>query len=141
MGYDIRIARHQEWWDKTGGGIPLEEWETYAQSDPAIRFERVVEQTLPDGSILGFGEDGLAVWFVQTAPGEDESELSLHHWNGSIIAKNPEPDARRTMYRIATDLEAVVVGEEGELYDRDGNPVGYSEKPSPPGLKPWWKFW
>ncbi len=141
MGYDIRISRNQDWWDDTGGGIALEEWETYAQDDPAIRFERVVEATLPDGSTLRHEGEGLAVWFAHVAPSEDGNEVPLHYWNGSIVAKNPEPDARRTMYRIAADLGALVVGEEGELYDRDGNQAGSSDNPSPPALKPWWKFW
>ena len=122
-------------------GIPSEEWTSYVQADRSMRRVPFMEAELPDGKTLRYEGDDIVIWTDPTARGENLCEVPFSFWNGSIVVKNAGPDIRRKMYSIAMDLGAIVVGEEGELYGRDGEQIEILERSLPHGRKPWWKLW
>lgn len=123
MGYDFHITRRQSWFDDDGDAISLDEWKTYVSSRRDIK---------PDPE----------------NPGEDDYIIVTHpeHWplwwrRGEITTKNPDEEAVAKLVQIARELDARVVGDDGEVYGTDpSNPcaaVPASGRPK----KPWWKIW
>lgn len=53
MGYEVHIVRNEEWWDEdVGGGISLDEWKAYVDTDGTMRLDNVAEASTPDGHVI-----------------------------------------------------------------------------------------
>jgi len=113
MGYSLYITRRGHWHDVSGPEIVLPEWQQLVASDATLTWE-------PN---LG---DHFATW-----SGSTSSEPSWLAWeNGNLESKHPEADFIRKMVSLASQLNAHVVGEEGELYGPDGLAFPVSPAPS-----------
>ena len=142
MGYDVHIVRNNEWWDEeVGGGVSLDEWKSYLVTDPAMRMDGYAEADTAEESVLRYENEGLAVWVAYSGHDRDGNRAWFDHRNGSVIVKNPDDEILKKMHSIALNMEAKVLGEEGEEYDENGLAEGVSEAQSAFTRKPWWKFW
>jgi hypothetical protein len=116
MGYDIHITRKPNWFDEEPK-IALEEWESYAESDPILSAEGWVDWKV-NGNVVR------AKIFVVSEEGNPEGAAALS-WDagGDVSAKNPTPAGIAYMASIAARLNARVQGDDGEFYDPLGNPI------------------
>jgi hypothetical protein len=113
MGYSLYITRREHWHDDSGPEIALLEWQQVVESDATLSWE-------PD---LG---DHFATWSGATSP-----EPPWLIWdNGNLESKYPPVDFIRKMASLASQLNARVVGEEGELYGPDGVAIPGPTRPS-----------
>jgi hypothetical protein len=103
MGYELHITRRTHW-NEEGPEIDRELWRRIVDEDPELELE---------------ADDG-ARWMNSVAPGMGDVPL---YWDtsGNIVAKNPDQAARVKMYRLAQMLGAKVQGDDGEVYDAEGN--------------------
>ena len=130
MGYDLHITRKEYWADEEGeGSISLSEWNAHVENDP----ELIQDPDNPgENNYLYLRDSGN--WPLWYSP---ES--------GEINTKNPDTDVIQKLVRIANSLGAKVQGDDGELYDLDGNIVSdqasKSTSPNASAKKPWWKIW
>jgi len=85
-----------------------------------LRFEGHVSQRLPDRSIF---RQPLTTWTAYSRFRTDDPDPALSPRCGNIEAKNPDREFRRKMWCIARVLKAKVQGDDGEFYDRFGNPT------------------
>ncbi|MBT30877.1 MAG: hypothetical protein CMO01_14560 [Thalassobius sp.] len=139
MGYDIIVIREEEK-DK----ISQKAWLQYLKNDKDFRL------TESNGEMV-------AIWIL------DDVNAPFRYYEefGMISVKNPDTWVIEKMISIADELDAVVKGEEGEIYDqnyidkedKDGrlylNTV--SEWPEPKSIsvsvkeniskRKWWQFW
>jgi hypothetical protein len=120
MGYDVHITRKRNWFDDSPE-IALGEWLSYVGRDPEMRLDGFAEAALPDGSVLRMESPGLAVWTAYSGHGHRGNMAWFHASQGDIVVKNPDPEILRKMWRIAQALNAKVQGDDGEIYDADGN--------------------
>jgi len=61
---------------------------------------------------------------------------------GCISVKNPDEEILRKMHQIASQLDARVLGDEGEEYDAHGEVLADpKDDDSSTHRKPWWKLW
>ncbi len=145
MGYEVHITRKAEWFDEEGPDISLEDWKDYIASDPEMRLDGYAEAATANGDIVRMELDGIAVWTAYSAHGIDGNMAWLYPGAGGIVAKNPDPEILAKMFEIAQALGARVVGDEGEEYGPDGDPVvqdRVEERTQRSGARkrPWWKF-
>jgi len=143
MGYEVHIARNEEWWDEdAGGGIASDEWNAYVASDETMRLENVAEANMPDGHVLRYENQGLALWVNYSAHDESGNKAWFDFRDGCISVKNPDEEILRKMHQIASQLDARVLGDEGEEYDADGEVIaGAEDNDSLTRSKPWWELW
>ncbi|MEM1298286.1 MAG: hypothetical protein AAGH68_03325 [Pseudomonadota bacterium] len=112
MGYDIHITRRASWADD-GDGISLEEWETFALTQPDIMFPPV---RAADGTVL----------FDSSLPGDvllqlPSGEICPLFWSeGNTSSTNPSGQVITRMHAIAMALDARVLGDDDEVYGADG---------------------
>ena len=135
MGYDLNILREEE-----ENNISKEEWIKYIESD--IEFKRIEEFS------TSFGNDETHT--VSTPNGglwmskKGEVPFTFYEKYGEITVKNPEPWIIEKMIIIANKLDAVVKGEEGEIYDEEYLKDSFSNPFESENLKTekiWWQFW
>lgn len=103
MGYDLHITRAEDWCENAGFEITPEEWLDYVANDPELH-------------ILGENGDYFAEWGAN-----DWLDWS----EGNIYTKNPRSALIKKMVEIAEELDAVVQGDDGEVYS--GDEEGYPE--------------
>ncbi|WP_374087915.1 hypothetical protein [Methylomicrobium lacus] len=146
MGYEVHITRKEEWFEEEGPEITIEEWKNYVVSDPKMRLDGFAEATTPDGSILRVESPGLSVWVAYSKHEEYGNMAWFDHYKDRITVKNPDEEILIKMHAIASALEAKVQGDEGEIYDSNGQSNwqelrGNTGSESVVAKKPWWKFW
>ena len=143
MGYEVHIARNEEWWDEdVGGGISPDEWSEFVASDETMRLDNVAEANMTDGNVLRYENQGLAVWLNYSAHDESGNKAWFDFRDGCISVKNPDEELLRKMHQSASQLDAMGLGDEGEEYGPDGEPVAQPESGGSDGhRKPWWKIW
>ncbi|TWU51449.1 hypothetical protein [Rubripirellula reticaptiva] len=144
MGYDLHITRNTEpSEDDFDGGIDFDEWKTYVEGDPSLRLDGYAEAHGPNGETLRVTDDGIAVWTDHPTANGEHGWAWLHFRSGEICVKSPDQEFLAKMLSIAADLNAFVVGDDGELYERpDDHGVLPAETLAPkPASKPWWQFW
>ncbi len=135
MGYDLNIKREDE-----SNKISKEEWSAYIQSDS--QFEPIEEFSakLNENETLTVSTPNAGLWKSD----QGEVPFTFYEEYGEITVKNPDHWIIEKMISIANDLNAVVEGEEGELYDEHylkdplSNPSGSNASN---GEKKWWQFW
>lgn len=134
MGYDLHITRASDFSDSASDPIALQEWLEYVASDPELRVTGAAEVAAPDGSVLRYENEGLAVW---TAPGKhQDATIWFDYRGGSIVVKNPDEKVVEKMVSIARALNARVQGDDGEYYGENDQ----AQQPaSPADSKRWWQ--
>ena len=122
MGYDVHITRKPRWSDLTGPEISLAEWTAVVESDPEMRLDGYAETRVPDG-VLRIEREGLSVWMAHSRHNKPGKMVWFSFFEGNIAVKNPDPEILKKMWSLAQRLDALVQGDEGELYDASGNPI------------------
>jgi hypothetical protein len=123
MGYDLHITRKKNWdgWeDEHGPEISFDEWMAVVDADPELRIEGYEGQRLPDQSVF---RQPLVAWTAHSRYRVDDPGPVLGLSGGNVEAKNPDREFRCKMWRLAQILKAKVQGDDGEFYDRFGNPT------------------
>lgn len=100
MGYDVHITRAEYWANNEDRQIALDEWLQFIQSDPEL---------------IPMPENGkyFVIWRSTTKHPE-----MWFDWNdGNITTKYPDKATLRKMLQIATTFNAIIQGDDGEVYD------------------------
>jgi len=120
MGYDVHITRKQNWWDKNGPEIPLNDWIAIVEAETDMRPEGHAEVQPGGGRVVKYSNAGLAVW---TAYSRHREGVWFDLRRGNVVVKNPDQEILRKMWSLAKILSARVQGDEGEFYDATGNQI------------------
>jgi hypothetical protein len=126
VGYDLHITRKKNWHgfdDEYGPEISLDEWLALVNADAEMRLDRFSEVRLPEGQMFRVDHPSIAVWTAWSHHGEAGDMAWFHHHRDNVAVKNPDREIRRKMWRLAEHLGAKVQGDDGEYYDRFGNPT------------------
>jgi len=115
MGYNLHITRAKDWIDSQLKPISQEEWSAIAKRDFSLR---------PNGSVSFENDDGVLVEAVLYSFAEN---FSIYFYEGRLVAKNPTDAGVKKMVQLATLLNAVVLGDDGEQYDENADVVSRSE--------------
>lgn len=142
MGYDLHITRRENWFDEDGAEITSHEWLTYVASDKSMVLAEKAEAMTDGGDSLAVSDPTLAVWTGWAGREPDQNEAWMWHFEGCVVAKNPDQAIRQKMFLIADELGARLQGDDGEFYESDGEPEkkrkrSKADRPA----RPWWKFW
>ena len=137
MGYELHITRQADWFDDDPDlKISMDEWKNYVHGDPEMRLDNYCEAKLEDGRLLRIDEEGISVWLSYSGNGINGNYAWFSYSGGNIDVKNPDDEIVGKMLLIARQLNAKVLGDDGESYPSGG--IANSE---PKREKPWWKFW
>ncbi len=109
MGYDTTITRRDTWSADEGPAITRAEWQAILASD--VELERVDE------------EDTARM----LDPSRHVARFFWYQPDGRIFVKKPNRPVLMKMLAIAEKLGARVIGDDDEVYSRDGVP----DKPAP----------
>ena len=120
MGYDVHITRKRDWFDNSPE-ITLCEWLSFVSRDPEMRHDGFAEAPLPDGTVLRMESDGLSVWIAYSGNGVRGNMAWFDHSLGDIVVSNPDKEILRKMWLVAQALNAKVQGDDGEIYDANGD--------------------
>jgi hypothetical protein len=113
MGYDIHITRRKNWADK-GNDITAEEWLEFVKNEPDLKLQP---------------KNG--PYFVEWN-GPSTLEFAWFDWSdGEIYTKNLDAAITDKMVDIARHFDAVVQGDDGEIYDGGNQPPREPELPPP----------
>ncbi len=126
MGYDLHITRKKNWdgfEDEHGPVISLDEWIAMVRPDAEMRLDGFCEVRLPYGKVFRLDRPSLAVWTAWSHHGKAGDTAWFDLRDGNVVVKNPDREIRRKMWRLAERLQAKVQGDDGEYYDRFGNPT------------------
>ncbi|MFI7426662.1 hypothetical protein ACIBPB_06715 [Micromonospora sp. NPDC049836] len=108
MGYELHISRAEEYYDSEEHPIALDEWLSYAESNPALGV----------GGWLSWDEDRQPIYEYACTDG---SLVSLTWFEGAIEIKGHfEGEAYHEFGSIAEDLRANLQGDDGERYTASG---------------------
>lgn len=144
MAYEVHITRKQNWFDKEGPAITLEEWRKYATGDAELGLDMVPEPTTPHGTVR-MESPGAALWKAYSKKGPRDAQW-FRHFRDRVTAKDPDTEVIGKMVRIATALGGKVQGNDGETYAADGSSsrkqAGTAEAAAEgaEGKRAWWKF-
>lgn len=119
MGYNIHITRKNEWFDEHDDDISLDEWIGYVKEDDEMRLDNFAEAVVSNG-ILRVESEGLSVWLNYSEHEKNGNMAWFDYFEGNIKVKNPDEEILKKMFSIAQLLNAKVQGDEGEIYDADG---------------------
>ena len=133
MGYDVHITRKQEWFDEKGPRITEDEWRAYVASDPEMVRSGVAEHTNPQGETIRLTHSLLTEWRRHSSG----STVWFSYCEGNLAVKNPDEECLVKMHEVAVKLRARVQGDDGELYDGRGQPLG----PPTPSIGKRWAGW
>ena len=123
MGYDVHITRVEEWSESDENPILLDEWFEYIKTDPELRLDGFAAAHLPDGGVLVARSPGLAVWTKWPGHEEPDNYAWIDCEDGRITVKNPDTDILKKMFKIAQHFNAIVQGDDGELYGSNGEQI------------------
>jgi hypothetical protein len=126
MGYELHITRKKNWdgfGDEHGPQISLDEWIAVVRADTEMRLDGFAEVPLREGKMFRLDHPSIAVWTAWSRHGEAGDMAWFHHFDDNVAVKNPDREIRRKMWRIGERLQARVQGDDGEFYDRFGNPT------------------
>ena len=145
MGYDVHITRKDEWFSEEGEEISLKEWTDFVNSSSDMRLKGFAEAKTPSGT-LRIESEGLSVWLDNSGHDEDGIKAWFGHAEGNIEVKSPDEEILKKMFQIAQVFDAKVQGDEGEIYDKDGNSNWQAlrandEIAEATPIKKWWQFW
>jgi hypothetical protein len=116
MGYDLHITRKNDWTDEEHP-IAVDEWRQTIASDPRL----VQDPNDPDTAFL---VDAQVEWLT---------------WNrGTIYTKNPSERMVDEMIRLASNLNARVLGDDGEEYQPERKVVPAPGRNVMERVRNWW---
>ena len=144
MGYDLHITRNPEPdGDDYDGGITSAEWIAYVTNDSSLRLDGYAEAQGPNGESMRVTDAGIAVWTEHPTAIPETGLAWLHHRDGAISVKQPDQEFLAKMLSIASSLDAVVVGDDGEQYTAptDHGILPAADRSLPLAIKPWWRCW
>lgn len=135
MGYELNIKRE----DKSKK-ITKDEWANYINSNSD--FEPIEERSAStkEGITLTISTPSAGLWKTE----KHEVPFTFYESHGEITVKNPDNWIIEKMISMAQELNAVVEGEEGEIYDENylkNQLVNPSDTGKLIGYKKWWQFW
>ena len=104
MGYDLTLSRGRFAWENAGREITVDEVRALVAADASLA-ETTAGDDLPGVKWL-------------THPAGDEVVFWL--LDGNLVVKNPDRATITRMVDLAARLDARVVGDDGEVYARDG---------------------
>jgi hypothetical protein len=111
MGYQIHIARSDEGWTNDDL-IRLAEFEAVVENEPDLQQEDIL-RLLPTGIV--FSGPGLARWTPDPAQPEEwiifQLQQGMISFRGNVAMEHIE-----RLRELARKLNAVIIGDEGELY-------------------------
>lgn len=137
MGYDIHITRKENWFDEVPSNeIKLAEWTEYIRSDNEMRIDNQASTTSIEKET--HRTMGLAVWTTYSKNGLENNYAWFYFCAGNVIVKNPDREIINKMIDIATQLNARVQGDDGEVYNTKSLT---DDNSSFTKSKPWWKIW
>lgn len=144
MGYDVHITRAEEWFDSEQMPITLDEWLACVRDDPELRLEGAARASIAGGQMLEMELPGLAVWTAWSQHVELDALVYLWHSDGCVDCRGIDREVTAKLYRIAQNLGARVVGDDGEEYGPDGEvrADGRPDEAEPPDAAPrhsWWR--
>lgn len=142
MGYDLYITRKQDWSDTDGHDITLDDWMGVIAVDRSLQVDPQRAAAVDPRVASGAKEPSHAVWldWPERRAGTDEAWIWLER--GNLVATDPDQRVRQKMFLIAVQLDARLMGEDGEVYDSIGEPESRLSALGVLGLKKrWWKFW
>ena len=139
MGYDVCIKR-------VDPKISQKEWLNYIENDFEFELINEFHSEFTSGGSLDIEIPNSGLW-------KNEIPFVFYEEYGEITVKNPDIDTIKKMISVANVLNAVVIGENKELYDesylikqKDLPPINVDDyKPLKirrynPNKK-WWQFW
>lgn len=101
MGYNLYITRREDW-SEEGQDIAPDEWLSIVEKDPQLS---IYERNGPYFALWKTSQSDIEYWL---------------DWNdGNIYSKSPNQILVLKMVEIAKILNAIVQGEEGEVYDEN----------------------
>ncbi len=115
MGYDVHITRAADWTQSDEFPISLDEWLGYVARDPEMRLVGCAEAQIGE-DILRVESEGLSVWMAYSGHGIGGNMAWFSHGYGMVYVKNPDEEILGKMRQIARQLNANVIGDEGEYY-------------------------
>jgi hypothetical protein len=119
----------------------LEEWLAYIEKDDEFRHDGYAEITTPQGDVIRMENEGISVWTAYSNHGHGDGMAWFDYRRGRIVVRNPDQEILTKMAQVASVLNAVVQGDEGELYDTHGTIQRDTSQRVIPSHKPWGKFW
>jgi hypothetical protein len=140
VGYDVHITRKANWFDKEGPAISLDEWTTVVRNDPEMRLDGYAEARVPDSQVLRVDSDGLSVWTAYSGHEMGRNAAWSTCATETLSSRIPILRSCEKMYVIAQHLSGKVQGDDGELYDSQGN-VSPAPTDRSPVKKSRWKLW
>ncbi|WP_421753235.1 hypothetical protein [Croceimicrobium sp.] len=132
MGYELSIQRKEN-----RHKISKEEWIAYVNSDPEFVQIEEYSAELDGGGSFTIPTPNAGLW--KTEKGEVPFTFSEKY--GEISVKNPAEWIITKMIAISIKLDAIVLGEEGELYDEKYLKRTKSNFGNEISERKWWQFW
>lgn len=117
MGYEVFITRNPFGREEKQPAITLTEWLDYVKQDDELRLDETAEIVPPDGTKICMPGNGLCVWVGW--PKHDDSSGARVYFDfrrGRICSKGGDETVLKKLLAVANALNAVVQGDEGELY-------------------------
>ena len=114
MGYELYITRAENTWETKEKPILEFEWKAIAENDSELIYSNndYYDRTNDEGQIERFHP-----WIIASHP----DKPPLWFIDGAIDSKNPDKLTIKKMVELAEKLNAKVIGEDGEVYDSEGN--------------------
>ena len=139
MGYDISIKR-------LDSRISRNEWLSYIEEDSEFELINDFSTKLPSDKTLTTEIPNSGLW-------KKEIPFIYNEEHGNVQVKNPDISVIEKMISISRKMNALVIGEEDELYDemfiekeKNSAPIDMEDykhlkiKLYNPNKK-WWQFW
>ena len=114
MGYNIYITRAEVPYENGDYQITLKEWQDLIHKDSELESIDKLEIILPNGMTLSQDNEGMAVWEYKIQ--NEKQKIYFHYSEGNILTEYSDALIIKKMNKIANELNAKVIGEEGEAY-------------------------
>jgi len=114
MGYELHIVRTRDWHEVEQKPITKSEMERIVANDPELSWSTDNSIQTPYGTLEVKGHHGILL--------RDKPSMSWH--SGRVSNKNPSNAEIIKMIEIAALLDAIVIGDEGELYQVKTDELG-----------------
>src|SRR6185369_2778601 len=101
--------------------ITMDEWTRYVSTDREMRLDGFAEVKSPDGKAIRYDNPGLTIWTAYSKQGSS-GPAYFDFRNAAIVVKDPDAEILEKMKQIAVQLNANVIGDEGELYNGPKQP-------------------
>jgi hypothetical protein len=133
MSYYVTITRKPSPYWKSGQVISEAEWREVALAEPGFRPPTNSEKA----EVEPFLRPSDLVWTGHPT----DPDVWFDWYEGQIDVKNPDEIILALMARLATRLNANLIGEQGERFDGSGKSLGVLDLPQEPGTKKprWWE--